>query len=142
MKVVIGLLALFGLGWCAVYFLGGYTSFDPSKQGIDARLNLAPGMGWEEVFEITTEPQRYRPILMKKKRIGGETMEFLEPGPPNKFNRDGFAQRLADNGLPHGFTCTFTYSSSVAFTVTFDGTGQVTSIHDAPTMADLLQYKD
>lgn len=41
-----------------------------------------------------------------------------------------------------GFLASLVYSSSEAFTIKFDGTGNVVSVTDAPTMADLPQMKD
>ena len=92
------------------------------------------------MFDITGNPKKYRPIKKKTKRIGGETIEYLEPGPESRFNRDSFVDRLNENTLPHRFLCTFRYSNSVAFTVSFDGTGTVVAVEDAMTMTDLLQY--
>ena len=123
-----------------VYCVTGVWKFDPSKQGRDARAAIAPGMTWTQVFDITDDPRTYRPIKKTTKRIQGETIEFLEPGSENKFNRESFMDRLNENSLPYGFLCTFHYSNSVAFAVSFDGTGKVVGIQDAITMADLLQY--
>ena len=140
MRFLIKLVIVVVLVLMVVYFVSGVGEFDPSKQGRDARAAIGPGMTWTQVFDITDDPKKYRPIRKRTKRIGGETIEYLEPGPENKSNRASFVDRLNENTLPHGFLCTFRYSNSVAFTVSFDGTGTVVAVQDAMTMADLLQY--
>ena len=140
MKVVVVLLLLFVVGWIVVYYAGGYATFDPEQQAGDAKAALKPGMPWQQAFDITGDPPKYRPIFKKEKKSGGETYVTYQPGAPNKFDRSSVADRLANNSLPHGFICTFVYSTSIAFTLTFDGAGALVNVSDAPTMADLLQY--
>ena len=142
MKVIFGLFVVIGLAWVALYYGGGYGSFDPDQQGRDAKAAIKPGMPWTQVFKIAKEPRKYRIVNMKKRRVGGTEIEYFEPSALVKFSRDRLVQHLADNTLPHGFVITYSYSSREAFSVTFDGTGLVTSIEDAFTMADLLQTRD
>jgi len=141
MRSILGLLIAVALGWVLMYYAGGYGSFDPSQQGEAAKAAIRPGMSWREAFTFTETPKKYRPIQVRKGRMGGQDIQTLVPGPAISFRAEGLEQRLAENGLPHGFTVTFTYSSSVAFTVTFDGTGTVVSVEDAFTTADLLQME-
>jgi hypothetical protein len=140
MKVVVALLLLFVVGWVVVYYAGGYATFDPVQQARDAKAALKPGMPWQQAFDITGDPPKYRPIFKKEKKIGGETIVSYVPGAPNKFSRSTVGDRLANNSLPHGFICTLVYSTSIAFTLEFDGAGALVNVSDAPTMADLLQY--
>ena len=140
MKFLFKLVIMVVVLLIVLYFVSGVGKFDPSKQGRDARAAIGPGMTWTQVFNITNNPRNYRPIIKKTKRFGGETFEVFEPGPESRFNRDSFVNRLRENGLPYGFVCTFRYSNSVAFTVSFDGTGTVVAVEDAMTMATLLQY--
>ncbi|MBI4718174.1 MAG: hypothetical protein HY763_10245 [Planctomycetes bacterium] len=142
MKTLFKLIVALGILLTLAYYLGGVRGFDASQQGRDARAAIGPGMSWQQVFAATREPKKYRAILKETKKVGGQTQEFLVPGPENKFRREALAARLAENSLPHGFLCTFRYSESVAFTVTFDGGGNVVAVEDAATMADLLQTSE
>jgi hypothetical protein len=125
-----------------MYYGGGFSGFDATQQGKDARAAIEIGMSWREVFDITREPRKYQVIQAKKSKVAGSEVEFLEPGPRNPFVLDTFKNRLANDELPHGFMVTYEYSNREAFTVTFDGVGKVVSVVDAPTMADLLQTRD
>ena len=142
MKIIFVLFVVVGVGWAALYYAGGYDPLDPTEQGRTAKAAIKPGMSWTQVFDIAREPRKYRIMNMKKRRVGGQDIEYLEPSPLVKFSKDRLLQRLAENSLPHGFVITYNYSNREAFTVTFDGTGNVKSIADASTMADLLQTKD
>jgi len=142
MKLIIKLVVAVVLVLLVVYYVGGYEGFDATKQGRDARAAIGPGMSWKQAFDITGDPREYRPIIKTTRRIGPETFDTYEPGPRNKFRRATVETRLAENTLPHGFICTFTYSGAVAFTVKFDNSGTVIGVTDAITMADLLQLKD
>jgi len=125
-----------------VYYVGGVKGWDPSQQGRDAKAKITPGMSWKKVLDLTGEPKKYRAIVKKTDRIGSETHEYFVPGPPNPFRRSRIEERLVENSLPHGFLTTFIFSSSVGFTVKFDGAGNVEYVDDATTMADILQLKD
>jgi hypothetical protein len=136
MKVIVWLLVLVGAGWAGVYYLGGYGSFDPSEQGRQNREKIQAGMPYTQVFdEITGNPRKYRIINMRKEH----GVEYLAPSAEVNFDRARVDDHMRDNTLPHGFTATFTYSSSEAFTVTFDGKGNLVSLSDAMTSADMFQ---
>lgn len=142
MKLIVWLLVLVGLGWASVYFLGGYSSFDPDKQGRDAKAALSPGMTWQNAFEITGEPKKYQIINRHVQMINGVEVESFVPGPPMTFDRTRLAERLDEGSVAHGFRATFVYSNSTAFTVEFDGKGLVAAVEDAITVADLLDQRD
>lgn len=142
MKAVLIVFAVFGAGWVAAYYLGGYGNFDPSAQGRQARAAITPGMTWEQVFDLTSDPKRYQIINRKVERRGAEEVVYFKRSSPVKFERERLVGHMANNTLPDGFACTFNYSNSVAFSVVFDGTGTVMGVEDATTMADWLQYKD
>ena len=142
MKTLSKLVVVVALILIAIYYIGGLKGWNPTQQGKDARAAIGPGMTWNQVFNVTGEPRKYQPMMKKTRRFGGETVEYFEPGPLNTFNPDTFGTRVKENALPHGFLCTFRYSGSVAFTVSFDGTGTVVGITDAVTMSKLLQYDD
>lgn len=142
MRALVGFVLVAGVALVLVYRLGGFEGFDANQQGRDARAKIKPGMSWKKVFDITGEPRKYQVIYLKTRTEGAREYQYYEPGPPNKFNPDTVAARVADGSMPHGFLASLVYSSSEAFTIKFDGTGNVVSVTDAPTMADLLQMKD
>jgi hypothetical protein len=136
MKAIVWMLVLLGAGWAGVYFFGGYRSFDPSAQGQEKRSKIQAGMSYAKVFdEITGDPRKYSIINLKKE----QGMEVLVPSAEVNFERGRVDDHIKNNTLPHGFTATFNYSSSVAFTVTFDGKGNVVGLGDALTHADMFQ---
>lgn len=142
MKVIFLVTLVMAAIGVTIYYAGGLKGFDPSRQGLDAKAKIGPGMKWTAVLDITGAPSKFQPLIAKQQRIGGQDMEFIEVGPGNKFSRENIERRLADKSLPHGFLCTFLFSDTVAFTVKFDGDGLVENVNDAPTMADLLQTRD
>lgn len=142
MKVIFGMLVLVAVGWVGVYTFGGYGSFDATEQGKANKAKLGPGMSHTQVFAITDNPRKYRIINRHVKRVGGEEIETFDPSAEVDFDRARVDQRILDGALPHGFCCTFRYSESMAFTVHFDGTGTVTQVTDAMTMADLLDLRN
>ncbi|MCP4594312.1 MAG: hypothetical protein GY842_26585 [bacterium] len=141
MKAIFVLLVLFIAGGLAMYHWGGFSTFDPSQQGRDARAAVGRGMTWTKVIDAAGEPREYRVITEKKEKSGGVERSIKKPGGANKFKRDRLADRLANNSLPHGFVFEYQFSQSEAFSVTFDGSGSVISIDDMVTMADLLDMK-
>ena len=139
MKLLVKVLIAAALALGVVYYLGGVKGFDSSQQGLDHKAAIKPGMSCKKVFDITGDPREYSP-LRKDKRGAFGAMELLIPSAKNKFRRERVAQRLKENSLPLGFEATFHYSNKVAFTVRFDSLGNVVTVRDAVTMADLLQY--
>lgn len=142
MKVLFAFTLIVCISVAMVYYRGGFSGFDATKQGETARAAVTPGMSWQKVFQVVKEPRKYQAIYRKVKTIGGVEVEYFEMGPPNKFNRTSFDTRMVDNGLPHGFRVVYRYSELVAFAVTFDGAGNVAGVEDVATMADFLQLRD
>ncbi len=142
MKVLFFFMAMVGLGMAAIYYGGGFSGFDATQQGKDARKAITPGMTWKKVFDVAREPRKYQTIHRKVANVGGVNMESFKPGPANRFVLDTFKKRLANNELPHGFQVTYHYSNQEAFIVHFDGAGIVDYVENALTMADLLQTRD
>lgn len=140
-KAITVLLLLVAVGWGALYFFGGYGSFDPSQQGLDKKAKIHPGMTHAQVFDITGNPRKYSIINRHKEGAGANEIEYLKPSIPVNFDRARVDQHIKDGTLPEGFLCVFNYSNSVAFAVTFDAKGIVTSVDDALTMADLLDQR-
>lgn len=142
MKLIIGLLVVMGIGWVVVYYAGGYSSFDPDEQGMQAKAALSPGMPWKDAFAATGDPKKWQVVRRETVRVNGEDVDVFKPGPSMPFTRDNLEKRLEENSVPHGFLCTFVYSNATAFTVEFDGLGAVAEVRDAITQADLLQTRD
>ena len=139
MKVILVLIILIAAVCLAVYYFGGAVSFDPSQQGRDAKAAIKPGMTLKKAIAAAGEPRKYRVINRQVKTIDGQEFEFLKPGAINTFDADRLADRIANNELPHGFILNYTFSDSVAFAVTFDGSGTVVEVEDTTTMADIFQ---
>jgi len=142
MKVIFNVTLVMAAIGALVYYVGGLKGFDPSKQGLDAKAKIGPGMKWTAVLDITGDPGKFQPLIGKIERVNGQDVEVIEVGPLSKFSRANIERRLADKSLPHGFLCTFLYSDQVAFTVKFDGDGLVENVQNAATMADLLQMRE
>lgn len=139
MRIVLWLIVLVGVGWTIVYFAGGYDTFDPSDQCKKPKASIFPGMAYKRVFDITGEPKKWQVVQRKTTRSGDQELEFFEPGPPMPFTRDNFEWRLADGSISHGFQFNVIYSDSVAFTVAFDGYGEVVEAQNSQTLAGFLQ---
>ena len=139
MKVII-VLVLLAAGAClALYYLGGAATFDPSQQGRDAKAAIKPGMTLKKVIAVAGEPAKYRVINRQVKTISGQEIEFFKPGAINPFDADRLTDRIAGNDLPHGFILNYTFSDTVSFAVTFDGTGTVVDVQDTTSIADVFQ---
>ncbi len=136
MKLMLGLLALLVVGGAATYYLGGYASYDPTQQGRDARKAITPGMTWQQVIDVSKEPRKYRLMMKKAERFGGEEVARLEPGPLSGFNASRFTGKT-----PNGFIFEYRYSQREAFAVHFNADGIAESVSDLITKADLLKTR-
>jgi hypothetical protein len=151
MKVVIILILLGAVGILAVYYLSGYATFDPSKQGAEAKKAITPGMSWTKVLEVAGEKPKFQEVSKERQTAVGSMATVLGPAdeegfllvaaPKQPFDRKQVAELLAGGKMPYGFALSYTFSNSVAFRVVFDQAGSVISVEDEPTMADLLQLK-
>lgn len=130
MRLFLGFVLVVGGAFAALYYGGGFATFDPSQQGRDAKAQIAPGMAWKKVIDVAGEPREYCVMIVKK--------GFVVPGPSVPFQSDQLAQRVAENSLPEGFAFQYRFSESEAFDVTFDASGTVQHVQDAITMATLL----
>ena len=142
MKGLLVLVLILGLVLFFVYKGGGYASFDPEQQGLDARAAITSGMHYSKVIGLAGEPKHYTVIVKKERNLGGgRKVEYFEPGARNKFNADTLADRIDNGSLPYGFVFRYIFSNKVAFDVTLDGDGLVAGVRDTTTMADLLDMK-
>lgn len=139
MRAFLFLLVLLGGGFVAMYYFGGYASFDPSKQGRDAQAALKPGMSFDQACDLTGDPKKFQIINRKVERVMGQEVVTMVPAPPVKCTRERIKTRIGEGSLPYGFLCTFTYSTSVAFTVHYDDTGAVVEVSDALTYQSLFE---
>ena len=142
MRLVLGLLVVVAVGWVMIYFAGGYSTFDPSEQGRQAKAALRPGMSFVQACDITGDPRKFRIINRKTKRVGDEEIVMMVPAPPVKITRERIETRLAEGSLPWGFLVSFTYSTTVAFTVRYDDTGAVVEVSDDMTLANWMEQGD
>jgi len=125
-------------GLAALYFLGGYSTLDPSKQGRDAKAAITVGMPFHQVLDIAGIPHNYQQINRHVRKVRGEELVEFEPGPAVPFDRVRVEQRLETNDLPYGFRLPYRCSESVAFYVEFDESGAVVEVGDMLTKADLF----
>jgi len=139
MKAILFLMVILGGMIVAVWQFGGYATLDPTQQGKDAKAAIKPGMTWKQVIDQTTEPRKFCMTLRKTKMVGGEEVEFDKPSVPMDFDIEGFTKAFNDDEYLWGFRFNYSYSSSVAFAVEFDPSGNVIYVLDMMTMADLFQ---
>ena len=138
MKAILTLLILGGLVLGGVYYFGGYKSFDPTKQGRDAKAAIQPGMTLKQVVDIAGGNPKYQPINTFTRKVGNQTIEEKRPGLSVDFKQDRVTQQVNQNALPKGFILNYMYSEQIAFDVHFDASGRVTHVTDAMTMGTLL----
>ena len=138
MKAIMILLVLIGLGIGAAYYLGGGSTFDPDKQGREAKAAIKPGMSWSQVVAAAGDRPKLKTISISRRKIAGQISEVPNIGPPVGFNADRFARNFKAGDYKDGFILLYMFSEQVCFEVTFDGKGNAISIDDSATMADLL----
>ena len=138
MKVIVVLLLVLGAAAGGLYLFGGYQSFDPDKQGREAKAKIKPGMTWTAVLNVAGEGAKYQGISVSKRKIGKEVVEERRLGPKNPLSKDRLADRIQKNEVPDGFILAYIFSEQVAFDVEFDSKGVVVGVEDAATIADLL----
>jgi len=141
MKAIISIVVVLAIAMAAVYYWGGYRTFDPSEQGRQAKAAIKPGMTWKQVIDKAGKGGKFRSIVVTTRKIRGEDVTDTILGPPVELNTDRIAAKLSANEMRDGFIIQYDFSQSVAFSVFFDSTGLVTDIQDNLTMADLLGTK-
>lgn len=138
MKAILALLILGGLVLGGVYYFGGYKSFDPTKQGRDAKAAIKPGMTLKQVVDVAGGNPKFQPINTFTRKVGNQTIEEERAGLPVDFKQDRVTQQVKQNALPKGFILNYKYSEQTALDVHFDSTGMVTHVTDAVTIGTLL----
>lgn len=132
------LLVIGALG--AVYFKGGFSSWDPGKKGEETKAAITPGMSWSQVLDVD-EPGKYQTIYKTKKKVDGEEVEIEDLGQPLTFDRGLFENDWKGKQIPDGFAFVYVYTHQVQFKVHFDPAGKVAFVEDMKTMADFLQTR-
>jgi hypothetical protein len=141
MKAIVILLGLIGLGVGGMYYFGGYSSFDPDKQGRDAKAAIKPGMTLAQVVAVAGENPKLHTISMYTRKVGGQTFKERKVGPAVTFVQSRVAKGVKDGIYTNGFILSYMFSQQVAFDVLFDNTGLVVELEDAATIADLLDSR-
>lgn len=142
MKAIVVLLGLFGLGIVGMYYFGGYSSFDPDKQGRDAKAAIKPGMTWTQVIAVAGENPKLHTISMYTTKIGKQKVQERKVGPAVRFDKSKVSSGLSSNRYPNGFILSYMFSEQVAFSVEFDAKGVVVDVEDNATIADLLDSRE
>ena len=138
MKAVMVLILLVGAGVVGFYYVGGYAGHSPKQQGLDAKAAITPGMTWQQVLAVS-KPIEYCAMKLEEIDDGfGGTIEVIRPTVEVRYKPERFAQRVNNGDFPHGFKFFYRYSSSVAFTVSFDENLTVSGKEDLVTMHTLL----
>lgn len=135
MKAIIILLVVGGAVLGVVYFMGGYSSFDPTEQGEKAKAAIKTGMSLKQVLDVAGDKPKYRPINMMKI---AKDLRAPQAGEPVDFVRSRVEGKIADGEMPNGFILQYRFSDQCAFDVTFNAAGNVVGVADIATMADLL----
>lgn len=136
MKIAMGLLGAVVLGCILMYQFGGYASFDPTTQGLEAKEAIKPGMSWSTVTDICKGPPQEFRVITPDPRT-----QLPREGPPRPFDAKQLEGDLASQSLPHGFVFTYKFSEKVAFSIVFSEKGNAVQLYDVRTMADLLQTR-
>ena len=118
----------------AVYYFGGFGSFDPTADGKAARTAITPGMTWQQVINVSKPPAKWTRML--ESTVQG--MTAVRATPEQKFDEADLKQKLADSKLPYGFTFVYRYSAEIQFQVHFDGQGKSQGTSDLPKITDLM----
>jgi len=139
MKAIVVLVLMGAVACGAIYYFGGYASFDPTEQGRKARDAIKPGMTWKQVADMAGDPKEYQVYQEHRRGTGDNERIILTPGAYNKFDRRRMAERIAASELPHGFIFRYNFSAQAAFSVFFDDRGSVVEVADGTTMTDLLE---
>jgi len=141
MKAIVALLGVFGLAVGGLYLFGGYRSFDPDKQGRDAKAAITPGMTFNQVLAVAGEKPKLHTISLQTSQVGGRTVTQRRVGPPVAFDKNKVAGGITSGRYANGFMLSYIFSQQVAFNVLFDNVGAVVSIEDTATIADLLDSR-
>lgn len=130
MKVLLILFVLIVVAVALVVKFGGVTGFDPAAGAEQFVQDVQPGMSWQQVADLK-EPKKYAAYSDNPEKISGH-------GPIVKFDRDAFAGNMQNNAYPLGFFFEYTFDAERAYNVTFDSQGNVETIENRMTTADLL----
>jgi hypothetical protein len=132
------ILALAVIAVAVVYYAGGVASWDPGAKGAAAKEAITPGMTWTAVLAAAGEPGRIQSFTRQTRKVLGEEIEEVVPGAMRNFDAALFEGDFKAGQYKDGFLLHYVFTQQVAFIVHFDGAGNVETIEDMRTMADLL----
>lgn len=110
MKTIVVLLGLIGLGMIGVYYFGGYSSFDPDKQGRDAKAAITPGMTWTQVLAVAGENPKLHTISIYTSKVAGQTVKERRVGPAVNFTKNKVSRGLSSGSYQNGFILSYHFS--------------------------------
>lgn len=129
------LLAVF-IGIFLYYKYGGYATFDPTKQGEEAKAAIKPGMPWTTVIDICGGPPQEYHVLTPDPKT-----KMLREGAAIPFEAKNLESDIKNKAVPDGFVFRYKFSEQAAFSVYFSEKGNALQLVDALTTADLLQTR-
>ena len=138
MKALFILIILVVIAGAAVYYFGGYASFDPTEEGRQAKAAISPGMTLEQVVDTIGPPGKYAELV----KIEKQGQEYIDETGLMGFTLENVRYRIDNNEVPECFFLNYHFSPQASFQVHFDATGVVTHLKDNITMADLLQTRE
>ena len=128
LKTISTLLGVAAVALAALYFGGGYHSFDPSEQARRARSAIHPGMTYQQVLDRVGAPVRYG--RAQSHRVPGREDNSGDQTVLWSFNRENFEADIAGEVMRDGFLFYYRFTAENAFWVIFHANGRVSQVVD------------
>ena len=128
-RTIFRLMAVGTLALVALYFGGGYHTFNPSDHAHRARSVIAPEMTWQQVLDRAGAPVRYGRTPASYRRPGGGA-DSLDATRLWVFNRQRLEADIAGEAMKGGFAFYYRFTTEDAFWVMFDPSGRVSQVID------------
>lgn len=142
LRGAIGVFVLMAAVGGAIWHFCGPGAYNPTETGRKAKDAISEGMSWRDVCDVTDGgPTHYYALRTEMVKFAGEEIEQIVKGAELEFDYDLFEQAFEGGRMPVGFIFPYFYSHQVAFEVSFDTDGKVSSIDDMRTAADLLDMR-
>ncbi len=122
--IAAGILAL-----AALYFGGGYHTFNPSDHARRARSAIELDLTWQQVLDRAGAPVRYGLAPASHRPPGGGGDSF-DPTMLWAFNREGLEADIAGEAMNDGFVFYYRFTTENVFWVFFDPSGRVRQVVD------------
>lgn len=127
MKVFIGFVILVVVGLILAFTVGGIGSFDPAADAQDFAKSVKQGMTWQQVVALR-KPGRISFVSLSNDV--GRT-------PSEKFNLERIEKKVERDNFP-GMIFEYMFTAEIAYEVTFNASGNVTSIGEPASVNTLL----